>query len=177
MPTDETERVVLVDDNDVAIGSAGKLEAHRGGGALHRAFSVFVHDGSGRVMLQKRASGKYHFGGLWTNTCCGHPRPGEDTEAGAQRRLREEMGIDVALTDVGVFRYEARDDASGLTEREIDHVHLGVFTGEPEPNPAEAEGWRWATPGEIDEELAADPGAFTPWFAPAWDVAKRAFKV
>jgi len=166
------ERVILVDEHDREIGQAEKLSVHRGEGQLHRAFSVMVFDGRGRVMLQERASGKYHFGGLWTNTCCGHPRPGESVEAAGRRRLHEEMGLDVELREVGVFRYEADDGATGLREREIDHVLTGRIDGEPTLNPEEAQGWRWAAIDELDRELADHPERFTPWFPLAWKVAQ-----
>jgi len=166
----ETEHVILVDEQDREIGRAEKLSVHRGEGQLHRAFSAMVCDDRGRVMLQKRAVGKYHFGGLWTNTCCGHPRPGETVEAAGRRRLNEEMGLDIELHEVGVFPYEADDEATGLREREIDHVLRGHFDGEPRPNPDEADAWRWASAHEIDRELADHPERFTPWFPLVWRV-------
>ncbi|MFG0286286.1 MAG: isopentenyl-diphosphate Delta-isomerase [Phycisphaerales bacterium JB039] len=159
------ERVVLVDELDREIGQAEKLEAHRDGGRLHRAFSVFLFDGHGRTLLQRRAEGKYHFGGLWTNTCCGHPRPGETPLAGATRRLREEMGIEAPLSPIGRFLYRAADERSGLVEHELDHVFTGRFDGDPAPDPSEASGWRWVTLAELDAELRARPDRFTPWFA------------
>jgi len=164
--------VVLVDEHDNELGTMGKLAAHRDGGRLHRAFSVFLFDAAGRVMLQKRAAGKYHFAGLWTNTCCSHPGPGEDVPAAGRRRLLEEMGIDAPLRRVTAFVYRATDGATGLTEHELDHVLAGRFDGEPILNPDEAEGWRWATPDEIDAELASSPGRFTPWFPIAWAAIK-----
>lgn len=169
-----TERVILVDGDDRAIGEAEKLSVHRGEGQWHRAFSVMVYDHRGRVMLQERAASKYHFGGLWTNTCCGHPRPGETAEAAGRRRLNEEMGIDVEVLEVGVFRYEADDEATGLREREIDHVLAGRFDGEPVLNPREAQGWRWVAVEELNRELAEHPERFTPWFPLAWRVAQQA---
>jgi len=162
--TGETEMVVLVDENDRESGSAGKLAAHEGGGTLHRAFSVFVFDAGGRMLLQRRAEGKYHFGGLWTNACCGHPRPGESVEEAAARRLWEEMGISPGLTRQTSFVYEAFDPESGLTEREYDHVFLGHHEGEPSPEPAEVSEWRWATPEEVFRDLDERPGSYTPWF-------------
>ncbi|MFG0307237.1 MAG: isopentenyl-diphosphate Delta-isomerase [Phycisphaerales bacterium JB040] len=169
---DAAEHVILVDEHDNPIGTLEKHAAHKDGGRLHRAFSVFLTDDAGRVLLQRRASTKYHFGGLWTNTACGHPRPGERTVAAAQRRLFEEMGVRAELAEVGTFTYAAQDDGSGLTEREIDHVCLGAFTGSPTPDPEEAEGWRWIDPDELDRELRASPEQFTPWFPLAWNVAR-----
>lgn len=167
-----SERVVLVDEHDREVGTAEKIEAHRSGGRLHRAFSVFLFDGDGRLLLQRRAAGKYHFGGLWTNTCCSHPRPGELPVDAGRRRLGEEMGIDAILYSAGTFMYEAHDPASGLTERELDHVLVGRFDGSPDPNPDEVCDWRWISLEELESELRATPDAFTPWFQPAWEQAR-----
>ena len=137
---------------DRRAGVCSKLAAHENGGRLHRAFSVFIFDPAGRMLLQRRSADKYHFGGLWTNACCGHPRPGEDVSEAASRRLFEEMGIVPELTRATSFVYEAFDPQSGLTEREYDHVFHGRYDGEPEPDPDEADGWTWIYP----EDLAAD---------------------
>jgi isopentenyl-diphosphate Delta-isomerase len=158
------EMVILVDEDDKPIGSCEKLAAHLAGGQLHRAFSVFVFDAAGRLLLQQRAMEKYHFGGLWTNTCCSHPRPGETTRAAAQRRLTEELGFTVPLTEQGSFLYRAHDPSSGLTEHELDHVFVGHFDSAPTPNPAEVMGWRWQAMDEVEAELMAHPERFTPWF-------------
>ena len=158
------EEVVLVDENDREAGVASKRAAHEDGGSLHRAFSVFVFDSAGRLLLQRRAAGKYHFGGLWTNTCCGHPRPGEDVLQAASRRLWEEMGISPELARAASFVYEAFDPASGLTEREYDHVFRGRYDGEPDPDPEEADGWTWVEPEELAAGLSENPGEYTPWF-------------
>ena len=158
------ELVVLVDEDDNERGTMEKQAAHLEGGSLHRAFSVFVLDESDRLMLQKRASGKYHFGGLWTNTCCSHPRPGETPLDGARRRLNEEMGLDLTLERRGAFVYKAHDIASGLTEHELDHVFVGRTSREPTLNTNEAADWRWITMNDLAEELAVTPERFTPWF-------------
>ncbi len=162
------EFVVLVDDDDRELGLAPKLAAHRDGGRQHRAFSVFLFDAAGRVLLQQRAASKYHFAGRWSNTCCSHPRPGEAVLDAARRRLQEEMGV-VAddLCAVGMLRYEAYDDSSDLTERELDHIVIGRFEGSPRPHPDEADGWRWADPTTID----CSSGVVTPWFEPALQIA------
>lgn len=161
------DHVVLVDADDTPIGTMDKLEAHRQG-LLHRAFSVFVLDTAGRVLLQRRALAKYHSGGLWTNTCCSHPRPGEEVRAAAARRLREEMGIPCALREVFRFTYRA-DVGSGLIEHEFDHVFLGHTDNTPQPDPAEVMDTRWATPQAITAELAAHPERFTAWFRICWN--------
>ncbi len=164
-----TEQVILVDEHDRAHGTAPKLEAHRRG-VLHRAFSVFVVDRAGRLLLQQRARHKYHSGGRWTNTCCGHPRPGEGVGAAAERRLREEMGFVCALRPVGRFVYRAAVGAD-LIEHELDHVFVGRFDGQPRPAVAEARGWRWVRLEDVRRELVNRPSQFTVWFGPALAVA------
>jgi isopentenyl-diphosphate delta-isomerase len=159
------ERVILVSPDDEPVGTAEKLAAHRSG-ALHRAFSVFVLDEGGRILMQRRADGKYHAGGLWSNTCCGHPRPGEETETAAERRLREEMGFSCELTDLFSFTYRV-DMGNGLWEHEIDHVLTGRHEGAPAPDPAEVAEWRWLLPDALEREIAREPDRFTPWLLPA----------
>ena len=159
-------QVVLVDEDDREVGLAEKWEAHRTG-VLHRAFSVFVFDDAGRVLLQRRAREKYHSGGLWSNTCCGHPLPGESVADGARRRLREEMGIDVALSPAARFTYRAYLEG-GMVEHEIDHVLTGMWSGSPSPDPAEVEDWRWTSPAELERELGDAPRRFTAWLPLAW---------
>jgi isopentenyl-diphosphate delta-isomerase len=156
------ERVILVDGNDVEIGTAGKLEVHRTG-ALHRAFSVFVMSSGGEMLLQRRAHDKYHCGGLWSNTACGHPRPGEDTGAAAVRRTREEMGFTCDLRPASVMLYRT-DVGGGLLEHEYDHLFVGQFDGEPSPSKAEVAEWRWVDTETVLAEVADDEGRFTPWF-------------
>jgi isopentenyl-diphosphate Delta-isomerase len=156
------ERVVLVDTADNEVGTAPKLQAHRTGD-LHRAISVFVFDSGGRMLLQRRADGKYHSGGLWSNTCCSHPRPGEPVATAARRRLHEEMGLDCELEPAFTFVYRADLDG-GLTEHELDHVFVGTTDDSPEPDPDEVGGWRWIEPGEITREMESDPERFTAWF-------------
>ena len=162
---DEEEYVVLVDVDDVEVGRAPKLEVHRTG-LLHRAFSVFLLDREGRVLLQRRADSKYHSPGRWSNTCCGHPRAGESAKEGAHRRLQEEMGLTCDLQSAGWFIYKASVGAD-LIEHELDHLFIGHFDGEPEPNPSEVSDWRWAHPAEIAKDLIARPHRYTAWLAPA----------
>lgn len=169
MQAEPRELVVLVDDDDRAVGRMEKLEAHRQG-RLHRAFSVFVFDGSGRLLIQRRALGKYHSPGLWSNTCCGHPRPGEDTLAAARRRLVEEMGLVCDLEHVHSFIYRA-DLGNGLWEHELDHVFVGTALSEPEPHPDEVAEWRAVPRKDIGEELVVRPGEFTAWFPQCVEIA------
>ncbi len=156
------EEVVLVDADDNETGTAEKLDAHRLG-RLHRAFSVMIWDAHGRLLLQRRQIGKYHSGGLWTNTCCGHPRPGETTAAAAARRLNEEMSVICGLTPIGTFTYRAELDA-GLIEHEFVHIFQGVYAGLIAPNPEECDGYSWSTPDVIRKQIAVVPGAFSAWF-------------
>jgi len=158
------EEIILVDETDREIGKAEKLAAHRDGGRLHRAFSIVLFDPAGRMLLQRRAATKYHFGGLWTNACCGHPRPGEAIDEAASRRLREELGVEAALRKVFTFRYTATDVPSGLTERELDHVFVGTLTAEARPDPAEIDAVRWVAGEELARDLADRPERYTPWF-------------
>lgn len=165
----EQEQVIVVDASDRAVGTAPKLEAHVAG-MLHRAVSVFVADGEGRVLLQRRADAKYHSAGLWTNSACGHPRPGEAPDEAAGRRLREEMGVRCALEHCGTFRYRA-DLPNGLVEHEIDHVFVGRWTGEPEPDPGEVGAWRWITVQELARDLREHPSRYTAWLPAALGTA------
>lgn len=157
----QEESVVLVDEQDNAIGVMEKMEAHRTG-RLHRAFSVFVFNENGELLLQRRAPGKYHSAGLWANTCCGHPRPGEELQDAAQRRLMEEMGIRCALEPSFSFIYRA-DVGNGLHEYELDHVFTGRHSGTPRPDPQEADAWRAITLDALEQEMASDPHRFTTW--------------
>jgi isopentenyl-diphosphate delta-isomerase len=156
------ERVVLVDRDDREVGVASKLDAHRQG-LLHRAFSVLVFDSSGDMLLQRRAAVKYHSAGLWSNSCCGHPRRGEDLRSAAERRLREELGLDVALQHDFSFVYQATLEG-GMHEHELDHVFVGQSDAEPIPDPAEVSEWRRVSPRALLDEMSADPASFTVWF-------------
>lgn len=156
------EQVILVDNNDVTTGTMEKLEAHRTG-TLHRAISVFIFNTKGEWLLQKRAAEKYHSGGLWTNACCSHPRPGEETQAAAARRLHEEMGLQCDLEFAFAFQYKA-DVGNGLTEHELDHVFIGKTDALPKPDPAEASSWKYASFAEIHALTERYPDSFTAWF-------------
>jgi len=156
------EQVILVDTADQEIGLAEKLQAHREG-KLHRAFSIFVFNSQAKLLLQKRARTKYHSGGLWSNTCCSHPRPGEPVEHAAHRRLREEMGFDCALREIFSFTYHMKLD-NDLAEHEYDHVFLGTFDGKPAPNPADVDAWKWIDLKTLARDVGAYPERYTYWF-------------
>jgi isopentenyl-diphosphate Delta-isomerase len=169
--TSSGERVVLVDADDRELGTEEKLAAHRSG-SLHRALSIFLFDRRGRVLLQQRALSKYHSGGLWANACCSHPRPGESVLAAASRRLREELGIACPLEPAFGFVYRAAL-GNGLIEHEYDHVLLGRFDGEPEPNPDEVAAWRWVEPALLAAELRDDPSRYCAWLPLAFAELER----
>src|SRR4051794_23646258 len=142
LPPAESDELILVDEHDNPVGYSAKLAAHENGGRLHRAFSIFIFNSRGEMLLQRRAAGKYHFGGLWTNACCSHPRRGESTVDAAHKRLREELGLDTDLREIFSFTYRATDSVSGLTEHEFDHVFVGRFDGTPLPNAGEIDDWK-----------------------------------
>jgi isopentenyl-diphosphate delta-isomerase len=157
------EQVILVNEADEDIGVMEKMEAHQKG-VLHRAFSVFLFNDEQKLLLQRRASHKYHSGGLWTNTCCSHPRPGETILEAATRRLEEEMGIrNVSLSVVDHILYKV-DFENGLTEHEYDYIVEGVYNRDPVLNLEEADHFRWVSFEELNEEVNKTPDNFTYWF-------------
>ena len=158
---DTQEQVVLVNGDDREIGVGAKDPVHRCG-SLHRAFSIFVFDGRRNLLLQKRAISKYHSAGLWSNTCCGHPRPGETTAAAARRRLREEMGFDCNLVDIFSFIYRAELE-NGIVEHEYDHVFLGEYDGSPSVNPIEVAEWKLVSVSSLISDVNARPDDYTYW--------------
>lgn len=166
-----TEEVILVNERDEFLGTMEKMEAHQKG-VLHRAVSVFVFNGGGKLLLQKRALGKYHSPAKWSNTCCTHPRPGETTMDAARRRLREEMGMDCTLIKWGELLYRADLD-NGLTEHEFDHIYFGVTNTLPEPNPAEVAAYRFIEMQELVRDLTEHPEQYTPWLQPALNVIEK----
>uniref|UniRef100_UPI004049C3A3 isopentenyl-diphosphate Delta-isomerase n=1 Tax=Fluviicola sp. TaxID=1917219 RepID=UPI004049C3A3 len=155
------EQVVLVNEQDEQIGTAEKLAAHQQN-LLHRAFSIFIHNGKGEVLLQKRAPSKYHSGGLWTNTCCSHPRPKEEIIAAGKRRLQEEMGFSTDLEALFYFVYQADLD-NNLSEHELDHVLVGEFHGVVTPNPLEATKVKWMSLADLITDISANPNDYTIW--------------
>lgn len=154
------DHVVLVNAADEPVGTCEKLRAHTEG-LLHRAVSVLVFDRQGRLLLQQRNPDKYHSGGLWSNTCCTHPRPDEAPAAAALRRLDEEMGLACGLVHAFRFQYEARIGV--LTEHEVDHVFVGTSEATPRPNPHEVSDWTWVTPARLLHDLGQQPGHYTAW--------------
>ncbi len=170
------EEVILVDGEDRAYGHGGKLDVHRRG-ELHRAFSIIVRNSTGEMLLQKRADGKYHSGGLWTNTCCGHPRPGEATADAASRRLEEEMGFRCALLPLGALEYRAELD-NDMIEHEFVHVFAGIYDGPISPDPSEAADFSWRPLDAIRTDIAAAPARFSYWFRryveESWPLAGKA---
>lgn len=154
--------VILVDENDEQIGTMGKMEVHQKA-LLHRAFSIFVFNEKGEILLQKRANKKYHSGGLWTNTCCSHPKPGEETLAAAKKRLHEEMGFDIALTKAFDFIYKAPFD-NGLTEYEFDHVFVGNYDGDIFPDAEEVSDYCYKSVEEVKNSIQTHPQKYTEWF-------------
>jgi len=162
-----TEKVILVDRNDNQIGLMEKIEAHRKG-LLHRAFSVFVLNYKNELMLQQRASQKYHSPLLWTNTCCSHQRAGETTIEAGNRRLQEEMGFTTPLKQLFSFIYKAPFD-NGLIEYELDHVMIGYYNENPIINPIEVENWKWIHIENVREKLEENPQEYTIWFKIIFD--------
>lgn len=156
------EEVVLVDERDNELGSMEKTEAHRKG-VLHRAFSVLLFNLKGEILLQKRSANKYHSAGLWTNTCCSHPKPNEPIEQAVHRRLMEEMGIDTQPTYAYKFIYRIDLD-NNLIEHELDYVFIGMYDRQPNINVREVESWKFASLREIKEHVLNNPTAYTYWF-------------
>ncbi|WP_031518018.1 isopentenyl-diphosphate Delta-isomerase [Streptomyces sp. NRRL F-5123] len=165
----------LVDEGGVTIGTAEKLSAHLAPGRLHRAFSVFLFDGEGRMLLQRRALGKYHSPGVWSNTCCGHPYPGEPPFVAAARRTAEELGAAPALMrEAGTVRYNHPDPASGLVEQEFNHLFVGLVGSELRPDPEEIDDTAFVTPEELAKQRA--DGTFSAWFGTVLDAALPAVR-
>jgi isopentenyl-diphosphate delta-isomerase len=158
----DTDAVILVDASDMPLGSAPKLDAHRRG-LKHRAVSALVRNSSGLLLLQRRATGKYHSAGQWTNACCSHPRPGESAAVAVRRRLAEEMGIDCVLEPLFTISYRATV-SNDLIEDEIVHVFAGTYDGLVVPDPAEVSAWKWLSLSDVVADQRWQPDAYTVWF-------------
>ena len=161
------EYVILVDTADRELGTMEKMEAHEKA-ILHRAFSVFIFNDRGELMLQQRAAHKYHSPLLWTNSCCSHQRQGESNIEAGKRRLREEMGFEVDLDEKFHFVYKAEFD-NGLTEHELDHVMVGYYNGEPTINPEEVASWKWINMEVLQQDMQDHPQDYTAWFKIIFD--------
>ncbi|MGB5237696.1 MAG: isopentenyl-diphosphate Delta-isomerase [Flavobacteriaceae bacterium] len=156
------EVVILVNERDEVLGTMPKMKAHEKA-VLHRAFSVFILNDEGEIMLQQRAGDKYHSPLLWTNTCCSHQRVGETNISAGTRRLQEEMGFTTELRELFSFVYKAPFD-NGLTEHELDHVMVGFYSDPPVINPKEVADWKWAEPEDIKNDIEINSGQYTAWF-------------
>ncbi|HET6991127.1 MAG TPA: isopentenyl-diphosphate Delta-isomerase [Bacteroidia bacterium] len=156
------EQVILVDSRNRELGAMDKTEAHKAG-KLHRALSVFVFNSKGELLMHRRAMGKYHSSGLWTNTCCSHPRPGENVAHAASRRLKEEMGMNTPLKELFDFIYKAELE-NGLYEHEADHVFIGTDNSDPVPDANEVMEWKWMLPDDILKDMDVNPNNYTIWF-------------
>ena len=167
----QLEEVILVDESDRPVGVIEKMAAHRQA-LLHRAFSVFIFNSRGEMLLQQRAQEKYHSAGLWTNACCSHPRPGEDTRQAAVRRLQEELGFTTKLEKLFEFTYRTAYD-NGLTEFEFDHVFVGTHDRDISPDRAEVSDFRYQSLSAIEAELGCAPDRFTSWFQLAFPLLKE----
>ncbi|MEV6104815.1 isopentenyl-diphosphate Delta-isomerase [Streptomyces sp. NPDC051940] len=177
MPTAQSAPIMLelVDEDGRTIGTAEKLSAHQPPGHLHRAFSVFLFDADGRLLLQQRALGKYHSPGVWSNTCCGHPYPGEAPFTAAARRVYEELGVSPSLLrEAGTVTYNHPDPASGLVEQEYNHLFAGTVTRLPQPDPEEVAQILFVTPEELEKKHAEGP--FSAWFMTVLDAARPAIR-
>ncbi|MFI1731666.1 isopentenyl-diphosphate Delta-isomerase [Streptomyces acidicola] len=173
--TTEAILLELVDEDGNTIGTAEKLAAHQPPGQLHRAFSVFLFDERGRLLLQQRALGKYHSPGVWSNTCCSHPYPGEAPFAAAARRTYEELGVSPSLlAEAGTVRYNHPDPRSGLVEQEFNHLFVGLVQSPPRPDTEEVEATAFVTPAELAERHEKDP--FSAWFMTVLDAARPAIR-
>ncbi len=157
-----TRDVVLVDENDQVLGTMEKLQAHQEG-RLHRAFSVVIFNDEGEMLIHKRASDKYHCGGLWTNACCSHPRLDESPKEAALRRMQEEMGFTTPIEYIGQFIYKTEFE-NGLIENELDHVFVGRFNGEPKLNLEEVEDYKYIGADELNRDIEKHPQKYTVWF-------------
>ena len=163
----DNEALIIVDAQDRILGHGTKAELHQGAGTLHRAFSIFLFNDAGHVLLQKRSADKPLWPEFWSNTCCSHPRRGESYGIATSRRLKEELGVEAPLRFTHRFRYQAQFSAEGA-EHELCSVYVGRIDGDPMPNPQEVSDWQWISPSALDEWLDTNPENLTPWFKLEW---------
>lgn len=170
----DDEELILVDGQDRELGHLSKVKCHEGDGVLHRAFSLFVFNHHGELLLQQRAAGKRLWPLFWSNSCCSHPRRGERMIEAVHRRLWQEVGIEAEPDYLYKFRYQARYDANGA-EHELCWVYLAVSDEEPRPNRQEIADWCWITPARLDDELVSRAEHYTPWFKMEWKRLRSEF--
>jgi isopentenyl-diphosphate Delta-isomerase len=163
----DNEQLILVDSDDHEIGFLGKADAHIGRGTLHRAFSLFVFNPAGELLIQQRANSKRLWPGYWSNTCCSHPRRGETMQCAIRRRLRQELGLKAELEFLFKFQYQSQYDARGA-EHELCWVYAGSSDESPRANVHEVAAWRYVAPQALQDQIAGAPGNFTPWFKIEW---------
>jgi len=171
----EKETLILVDESDRVVGHLSKGACHDGEGVLHRAFSLFVFNPAGMLLLQQRAEEKRLWPLFWSNTCCSHPREGETMDEAIHRRLRQELGMSSELQFLYKFQYQASYEDVG-SENEICWVYVGISDDAVEPNANEIAGLRWISPAELDAEMAEAPGNFTPWFVMEWQRVREEYR-
>lgn len=171
----EDEELILVDESDRVVGHLSKAECHDGEGILHRAFSIFIFNRVGEVLLQRRSSEKRLWPLFWSNSCCSHPRRGETMDEAVVRRLQQELGMTSALEFLYAFQYHASYEDLG-SEHEMCRVYVGLSDDEPRPNPNEIADHRWIDPTQLDQELQSVPGYFTPWFQMEWPRVRDAYR-
>jgi isopentenyl-diphosphate delta-isomerase len=171
----DDESLILVDDADRVVGHLAKLACHQGDGVLHRAFSIFIFDPEGRLLLQRRGAEKPLWPLYWSNSCCSHPREGETMDEALKRRLDEELGLSSELEFLFKFRYRARYEDVG-SENEMCWVYVGVADGTATPHPNEVAELRWVTAAELDDELRLEPDNFSPWFQLEWPRVREAYR-
>lgn len=171
----EEERLILVDSNDRETGTSSKADCHDGAGILHRAFSLFVFNRDGALLIHQRHPSKRLWPGYWSNSCCSHPRAGEDIGGAIYRRLEQELGLSADLEFVYKFEYTAPFGDAG-TEHELCSVYAGTTSVEPMINTTEVATWRWIAPDALDVELAATPQRFTPWFKLEWHALRNTYR-
>jgi isopentenyl-diphosphate delta-isomerase len=170
----DSEQLILVDEQDREVGRESKADCHAGSGILHRAFSLFIFNGAGELLLQQRSPQKRLWPGFWSNSCCSHPRYGEDTEAAAHRRLYQELALTGDLKFLYKFRYQAQFGEAGA-EHELCWVYIGASDGQVKVNANEISAWRFVTPDALDRDMAERPHVFTPWFKLEWERIRRGF--
>jgi isopentenyl-diphosphate delta-isomerase len=163
----DNEALIIVDAQDRILGHGTKAELHQGAGTLHRAFSIFLFNEAGDVLLQQRSADKPLWANYWSNTCCSHPRRGESYGIATRRRLKEELGVEAPLRFTHRFRYQAQFSAEGA-EHELCSVYVGRIDSDPMPNPQEVSDWQWISPSALDEWLDTNPENLTPWFKLEW---------